>query len=299
MLHAILSLCTTLPGVVSIDPPCPGFVTSVRRTVLVVAARDVALGDINGDGKVDAAVLASNGASIYFNDGNGNFQYSATYGVGTDHLRIALGDMNGDGHLNQVLVGPWEKGLRIDGVKIETMGKGESRQEPYRENGKMKRYILDPDGPEFSVLYFLDPMIGMLIGHRTERPEVLELANPNLQLVVFEHSTPVKGPTFLPEEPHFKMTVDGKEPEEKHLLFAWEPGLFQKLKLSPRWLRAWWVTIPLETKPGTSEHTLQVEAGLASPNLGLFAQINYSTEEGVQMRTDRSVGLLWSRKKKD
>ena len=208
-------------------------------------------------------------------------------------------DMNGDGHLNQVLVGPWEKGLRIDGVKIETMGKGESRQEPYRENGKMKRYILDPDGPEFSVLYFLDPMIGMLIGHRTERPEVLELANPNLQLVVFEHSTPVKGPTFLPEEPHFKMTVDGKEPEEKHLLFAWEPGLFQKLKLSPRWLRAWWVTIPLETKPGTSEHTLQVEAGLASPNLGLFAQINYSTEEGVQMRTDRSVGLLWSRKKKD
>jgi len=43
---------------------------------------------------------------------------------------------------------------------------------------------------------------------------------------------------------------------------------------------------------------LQVEAGLASPNLGLFAQINYSTEEGVQMRTDRSVGLLWSRHKK-
>lgn len=206
-------------------------------------------------------------------------------------------DMDGDGHLNQVLVRPWEKGVRIGGVKIETMGEGRPRQEPYRENGEMKRYRLDPNGPEFSVLYFADPVIGMLFGHRTERPEVLELANPNLQLVVFEHSTPVKGPTFLPNEPNFKMTVDGKEPEEKHLLFAWEPGLFQKLNLSERWLRAWWVTIPLQRKPGVSEHTLQVEAGLASPNLGLFAQINYSTEKGVQMRTDRSVGLLWTRHK--
>ena len=208
-------------------------------------------------------------------------------------------DMNGDGRLNQVLVSPWKDGLRIEGVKIETMGEGQSRQEPYRDNGKMKRYILDPDGPEFSVLYFVNPVIGMLIGHRTERPEVLELANPNLQLVVFEHSSPVKGPTFMPDEPHFTMKIDGKEPEDKHLLFAWEPALFQKLNLSPRWLRAWWVAIPLQQTPGTSEHILEVEAGLASPNIGLFAQINYTTEEGVQLRTDRSVGLIYSRQKKE
>ncbi len=82
-------------------------------------------------------------------------------------------DMDGDGHLNQVLVRPWEKGVRIGGVKIETMGEGQSRQEPYRDNGEMKRYRLDPNGPEFSVLYFADPVIGMLFGHRTKRPEVL------------------------------------------------------------------------------------------------------------------------------
>lgn len=204
-------------------------------------------------------------------------------------------DMDGDGRLNQVLVQEWEKGVRIGGVKVETMGQGESRQEPYRSNGKMKRYMLDPEGPEFSVLYYRKPFMGLLMGHRTQRPEVLELPNPNLQVVVFEHSEPVKGPVFLPDPPVFKMTIDGQEPANKQLLFAWEPGLFEKMKLTPRWLRAWSVEIPLDPNPGTSRHVLRVEKGLASPNLGLYTQINYSTEPGVQLRTDRSVGPLWTR----
>jgi hypothetical protein len=208
-------------------------------------------------------------------------------------------DLNGDGQFNQILIRETKKGLRIDGMLVEPMSNNKGRQEPFRKNGKMKRYRLDPDAPEFSILYDNYPDMGLLLAHRTERPEVLELPNPNLQLIVFEHSPPVNGERFLPTPPAFELTIDGKEPAEKHLLYAWEPKLFNSLNLSPRWFRAWWISVPLNTDVGTTEHHLQVKTGLATTSLGLYAQINYTTEKGVRFLTDRSVGIIWARPKSD
>ena len=206
-------------------------------------------------------------------------------------------DLNADRRYEQILISESDKGLRIDGMVVETMGDKEGRQEPFRKNNKMRRYRLAPDGPEFSILYDDPPNMGLLLAHRTERPEVLDLPNPHLQLIVFEHSTPVNGERFLPQPPSFELTIDGKEPAEKHLLYAWEPQLFEKLNMTPQWMRAWWVVIPLDTEVGTKEHVLQVNSGLRASSIGLYAQINYSTQPGVRIRTDRSVGIIFSPKK--
>jgi hypothetical protein len=203
-------------------------------------------------------------------------------------------DLNGDGRLDQVLVRQTDKGLRFDGALVETMGGETGPQQPYKTNGEMRRYLLDPDAPDFSVLYYTAPALGLLLEDRAQRLEVLELPNPHLQLVVFEHSDPVEGLRFIPDPPTFQLTLDGKEPAEKHLLYAWEPALFQSLNRSPRWLRAWWIAVPLDPKPGTTQHSLQVKVGQSGSALGLYAQINYAEQAGVRMRTNRSVGLIWA-----
>ncbi len=203
-------------------------------------------------------------------------------------------DLDGNSMMGPVLLRETDKGLRFNGVLVEPMGAETGPQEPYRKNGKMRSYLLDPDGTWFSVLYYTPPALGLLLTHRLERPKVLELPNPNLQLVVFEHSEPVENQAFLPNPPSFKLAIDGKAPTEQHLLYAWEPSLFQSLNLSPRWLRAYWLVVPLDPKPNVTEHNLQVTTGLGSSSLGLYAQINYATEAGVRQRTNRSTGLIWS-----
>jgi hypothetical protein len=203
-------------------------------------------------------------------------------------------DLNGDGRLDQVLIRQTDKGLRFDGALVEPMGDQTGRQQPYRANGEMRRYLLSPDAPDFSVLYYTPPSLGLLLEDRAQPLEVLELPNPHLQLVVFEHSDPVDGLRFLPDAPTFGLTIDGKEPARKRLLFAWEPELFRSLNLSPRWLRAWWIAVPLDSKPGATEHSLQVKVGQEHSALGLYAQINYAVESGVRMSTNRSVGVIWS-----
>ena len=60
----------------------------------------VASGDFNGDGNPDMVVVnyASSGTiSILLNNGNGTFQNTATYSVGSNPAGIAVSDFNGDG----------------------------------------------------------------------------------------------------------------------------------------------------------------------------------------------------------
>src|SRR5207302_2510652 len=47
------------------------------------AGASVAVGDFNGDGKADLAVVNSTGLSVLFGKGDGTFQSSVAYGVGT------------------------------------------------------------------------------------------------------------------------------------------------------------------------------------------------------------------------
>ena len=59
----------------------------------------IASADLNGDGKVDVAVvnLSDNSVSVYFGQPDGSFTKSAEYRVGTSPGAIAVADFNGDG----------------------------------------------------------------------------------------------------------------------------------------------------------------------------------------------------------
>ena len=59
----------------------------------------VAVGDFNGDGKQDLAVVnsESDNVSILLGDGTGNFSAPTNFAVGDQPLSVAVGDFNGDG----------------------------------------------------------------------------------------------------------------------------------------------------------------------------------------------------------
>ncbi len=63
----------------------------------------MAVGDFNGDGQSDVAVVnnGSTTVSVFLNNGNGTFAAPLTYSTGgSDSLGIATGDFNGDGKLD-------------------------------------------------------------------------------------------------------------------------------------------------------------------------------------------------------
>src|ERR1022692_2476663 len=66
-------------------------------------AYSVAVGDFNGDGKLDLAVANGVGVSVLLGNGDGAFQPAVTYAAGTYTESIAVGDFNGDGKLDLVV----------------------------------------------------------------------------------------------------------------------------------------------------------------------------------------------------
>jgi hypothetical protein len=64
-----------------------------------VGPRDVAVGDYDQDGRLDAAILnsSSQDITVALGRGNGQFDYAATYAVGSLPSGLEAGDFNGDG----------------------------------------------------------------------------------------------------------------------------------------------------------------------------------------------------------
>jgi hypothetical protein len=62
----------------------------------------VAMGDLNGDGRLDLAVAnaGSNTVSVLLGNGAGGFQAQTQYATGTNPDSVAIGDLNGDGRLD-------------------------------------------------------------------------------------------------------------------------------------------------------------------------------------------------------
>jgi hypothetical protein len=64
--------------------------------------QNVAVGDFNGDGKLDLAVAGSDSSSILLGDGTGSFSAPTNVVVGGRY--VAVGDFNGDGKLDLAMV---------------------------------------------------------------------------------------------------------------------------------------------------------------------------------------------------
>jgi hypothetical protein len=64
--------------------------------------QSVAVGDFNGDGKLDLAVANSNSntVSVLLGDGTGNFTVASSPATGNTPVSVAVGDFNGDGKLD-------------------------------------------------------------------------------------------------------------------------------------------------------------------------------------------------------
>jgi hypothetical protein len=74
-----------------------------------------AVGDFNGDGKLDLAVAneGSDNVSILLGNGDGTFQAAVDYGAGTDPDSVAVGDFRGNGKLDLVVANYYSNNVSI------------------------------------------------------------------------------------------------------------------------------------------------------------------------------------------
>jgi hypothetical protein len=81
------------------------------------APPDLALGDFNGDGKLDIVTANSGGNTVSLLLGNGSGGFAAATGspfsVGSTPGRVALGDLNGDGKLDLVATGSGDNTVTV------------------------------------------------------------------------------------------------------------------------------------------------------------------------------------------
>src|SRR5262249_48571990 len=90
------------PGVEGLeDRTVPSFFTS-PTSAAGTAPDGQAVGDFNGDGKADIAVVnqTANSLSVLLGKGDGTFGPKTDYATGTTPVGVAVGDFNGDGKLD-------------------------------------------------------------------------------------------------------------------------------------------------------------------------------------------------------
>ena len=85
--------------------PTPSFTAARDDFGTGIGPTSVAVGDFNGDGKLDLAVanFSSNTVSILLGTGTGSFGAKTDFGTGSGPRSVAVGDFNGDGKLDLVV----------------------------------------------------------------------------------------------------------------------------------------------------------------------------------------------------
>lgn len=76
----------------------------------------VAVGDFNGDGKLDLAIAdddADSTVSVLVGNGEGTFQPAVAYVVGNHPSAVAVGDFNGDGNLDLAVASSFDGTVRV------------------------------------------------------------------------------------------------------------------------------------------------------------------------------------------
>ena len=73
----------------------------------------LAVGDFNGDGKLDLAVANGDSVAILLGNGDGTFQVAVDYGTAGGTSSVAVGDFNGDGKLDLVVTNSGDNSVSI------------------------------------------------------------------------------------------------------------------------------------------------------------------------------------------
>ncbi len=76
--------------------------SSPTAIALPASPRALAVGDVNGDGKLDLVAVGSE-VYVLLGKGDGTFGSATTYAAGTEPSAVAIGDLDGDGHPDLVV----------------------------------------------------------------------------------------------------------------------------------------------------------------------------------------------------
>jgi hypothetical protein len=91
---------------------------------VLFAGFGVAVGDINGDGKLDVIAGSQDGIFVMLGDGKGNLSTPVDIGFGPNPTQVALADVNGDKKLDAVVFDP------LGGNFWVLLGKGDGTFQP-------------------------------------------------------------------------------------------------------------------------------------------------------------------------